>query len=307
MKGGRILFDVQEFLNGLIENLVKIIVKALKKSVLSNIDAIQLSFFSNLDTIQDTVAQTPESFNGTINSLVHTISDTVVLPVGIMILTFVSCYELLQMLIQKNNYHEIEMYDIWKVMFKMGAGVYILNHSYDITMSFFDVASVMTTSVAGLVSRMSSASSTSFDALNASVNAMDDSGTTVITLIALIIITFILRFAMIIIAMYCLVIVYARFIEVYITCSIAPFPIATMINRDWGHMGKSYIMNLCALAFQTFFMMVVCGMYVGLMSGFTMADSLDIYYQLLGILGSTVLLVLSLGKTKEISRQIFAH
>lgn len=301
------MFDIGEYVNGLIENLVKLLVKALKSPVLANIDAIQASFYNNLDSIQDTVAKTPQTFNATINTLIHTISDTVVLPVGIMILTFVSCYEILQMLMAKNNYHEIEMYDIWKVLFKMGAGVYILNHSYEITMSFFDVASSMTTSVAGLVTRMSDASSTSFATLKASVNAMDDSGTTIVTLISLIIITFILRWAMFIIAMYCLIIIYARFIEVYITCSIAPFPVATIINRDWGHMGKSYLLNLCALAFQTFFMMVVCGMYVGLMSGFAMADSYDIYCQLLGILGSTVLLVLSLGKTKEISRQIFAH
>lgn len=297
--------DIGEWFNGLLENMVKIIVKALKSPVKSNIDAIQASFTNELFYIQDTVGKTPESFNGTINALIHTISDTVVLPVGIMILTFVCCYEILQMLMAKNNYHEIEMYDIWKVLFKMGAGVFILNNSYEITMSFFDVAAYMTNQVAGLVTQMNMASGTSFFALKQSIDAMGDNGETIVVLFALLIITFILRFAMVLIAMYCLIIIYARFIEIYIVCSIAPMPIATMINRDLGHMGKHYLMNLAALAFQTFFMMVVCGMYVGLMSGFTLSGPQDIYAQLLGILGSTVLLVMSLGKTREISKQIF--
>lgn len=298
--------DIGEWFNGLLENLVKIIVRALKAPVKNNIDAIQVSFVQNLGSIQDTVGKTPQTFNSTINTLIHTISDTVVLPVGVMILTFVCCYEILQMLMAKNNYHDIDMYDIWKVLFKMGTGVFILNNSYEITMSFFDVAAHMTRQVAGMVTRMSNTSYTSFAALKASIDAMGDTGETIVVLFALIFITFILRFAMILISMYCLIIVYARFIEVYVVCSIAPMPIATMINKDLGHMGKHYLMQIAALAFQTFFMMVVCGMYVGLMSGFTMVnDSGDIYTKLLGILGSTVLLVMSLGKTREISKQIF--
>lgn len=299
---------IEDWVSGAIENLLKSIINALKNWILDNLASIMQGFDNNLATISETITQTPESFNPTINSLIHVISDTAVLPIGCMIITFVSCYEIIQMLMSKNNGHEIEMYDIWKVMFKMGVGVYILNNCYEITMSFFDVSASLTTTVSGLVADIAGATSANWSMVASHISSLPETGTTLITLVAVLIITFILKFAMFFISMYCLILVYSRFIETYIVCSVAPIPFATMINRDWGVMGKNYVMNLMALAFQTFFMMVICGMYIGLMQGFTMVTgTFDIYYALLGILGSTFLLALSLKKTREISIRIFAH
>ena len=304
-----LFLDIGATFNAFIESAVRSFVQMLKNFILNNVDSIALSFYSNLGDITANLTKTPEGFNSGVLGLIHTISDTAILPIGVMILTFVSCYEIIQMLIQKNNGHDVGPQDIFMVLFKMTVGVILLNNCFEITMSFFDVASSVTTTVGGIVGDLSGVSNPSWNTFKMSVAGLSETGDSIILLIALVLITFLLRFAMFFISMYCLIIVYSRFIEIYIYCSASPLTFSTLINKEWGQIGISYIKNIMALAFQAFFMMVIVGMYTGLITGFTMTvDGNDLYYMLLGILGSTIILVMSLAKTKDISKSIFnAH
>ncbi len=304
-----LFMDVGETFAAFLESAVRAISVLLKESVMDNVDAVADSFYDNLGGITANLTKTPAGFNSGVLGLIHTISDSAVLPIGVMILTFVSCYEIIQMLIQKNNGHEVGPQDIFMVLFKMAVGVLLLSKCFEITMSFFDVAAFITSKVSTMVGDLSGVTNPSWSLFKGSVALMEETASNIIVLLALLLITFLLRFAMFFMSMYCLIIVYSRFIEIYIYCSAAPLTFSTLINKEWGQIGMSYIRNIMALAFQAFFMMVIVGMYTGLITGFTMVvDGNDLYYMLLGILGSTIILVMSLAKTKDISKSIFnAH
>ena len=85
------------------------------------------------------VGQTPQGWDGNIFALIRNLSDSVIMPIAGMIITFVLCYELIAMLTEKNNMYEIDTWMFFKYFFKMWVAVYLVNHTFDITMAVFDV------------------------------------------------------------------------------------------------------------------------------------------------------------------------
>lgn len=274
----------------------------LKEIINSNLENMFTDVNNNVSTIATQVGTTPQGWNSSIFNMIRNLSDTVVLPIAGLILTFVLCYELITMVTEKNNMHDVDTFMFFKYIFKCGIAVYLVSHTFDITMAIFDVAQTIITSASGAISH-----DTHIDISSALTNlgaTMDGMG--IGDLMLLVLETALVSMAMNIVGIIITVILYGRMIEIYITTSVAPIPFATMTNREWGSIGNNYLKSLFALGFQGFFMMVCVGIYAVLIRSFTISD--DLHTTLFTIAAYTVILCFSLFKTSALSKSIFqAH
>ena len=274
----------------------------LKEIINSNLENMFTDVNNNVSTIAAQVGTTPQGWNSSIFNMIRNLSDTVVLPIAGLILTFVLCYELTTTVTEKNNMHDVDTFMFFKYIFKCGIAVYLVSHTFDITMAIFDVAQTIINSASGAISH-----DTHIDISSALTNlgaTMDGMG--IGDLMLLVLETALVSMAMNIVGIIITVILYGRMIEIYITTSVAPIPFATMTNREWGSIGNNYLKSLFALGFQGFFMMVCVGIYAVLIRSFTISD--DLHTTLFTIAAYTVILCFSLFKTSTLSKSIFqAH
>lgn len=274
----------------------------LKEIINSNLENMFTDVNNNVSTIAAQVGTTPQGWNSSIFNMIRNLSDTVVLPIAGLILTFVLCYELITMVTEKNNMHDVDTFMFFKYIFKCGIAVYLVSHTFDITMAIFDVAQTIINSASGAISH-----DTHIDISSALTNlgaTMDGMG--IGDLMLLVLETALVSMAMNIVGIIITVNLYGRMIEIYITTSVAPIPFATMTNREWGSIGNNYLKSLFALGFQGFFMMVCVGIYAVLIRSFTISD--DLHNTLFTIAAYTVILCFSLFKTSTLSKSIFqAH
>ncbi len=258
-------------MNTIIERITEAIKDILIGLIKSSLDNMFTSVNEQVGTIAGQVGQTPQGWNAGIFNLIQNISQTVIVPIAGLIITFVLCYELITMVTQKNNFHEFETYNIFLWIFKAYVAIYLVTNTFNITMAVFDVGQHVVNNAAGVIS-----GNTAVDATEA---------------ISRIIIT---------------VILYGRMIEIYLYTSIAPIPFATMTNKEWGNIGNNYLKGLFALAFQGFFMMVCVGIYAVLVNAMTISS--DLHAAMFSVAAYTVILAFSLFKTGSLSKSIFnAH
>jgi hypothetical protein len=253
-------------------------------------------------TIAAEVGATPQSWNGNIFSMIQTLSETVIIPIAGIIITYVLCVELIGMVTEKNSMHDVDTFMFFKWFFKAWVAVFIVTHTFDITMAVFDMGQHIVARSAGVIS-----GSTSID-VDATIAAMRSGfdAMEIPELLLLTVETMLIGFCMKIMAILITVIVYGRIIEIYLYCSVAPVPFATMTNRDWGQMGNNYLRGLFALAFQGFFIMVCVGIYAVLVNDMIISD--NIHSAIFSIAAYTVILCFSLFKTGSLSKAIFnAH
>ena len=114
----------------------------------------------------------------------------------------------------------------------------------------------------------------------------------------------ILSLAMKAISLCVFIIIYGRMIEIYLTISVAPIPLSTMANKEWGNIGNSYLKSLFALAFQGFLIMVCVAIYAVLLQGIT--ASTNIHTAIWGCAGYTLLLCFTLFKSSSLAKGVFA-
>jgi len=271
------------------------------------IDAIMANFANLYDTINAevgniavNVGQTPAGWNPGVYSMVRTLSETAVIPIAGMILTFVLCYELIQLIIEKNNMHEFDVFNIYKWIFKTFCAVYILTHTFDIVMGVFALAQNVVNSSAGVITgTLDVGADAALANLEAMLQAMG-----VWELIGLWLQSFIVGLCLTILTIVIFVIIFGRMIEIYLTVSVAPIPFATMANREWGQIGNNYLKALFALAFQGFLIMVCVAIYAVLVQNIPMAG--NVHAAIWGTVGYTVLLCFALFKTGSLAKSVFS-
>ena len=272
----------------------------LVNGIISNFTGMFNEVNEKVGEIAGQVGQTPEGWNAGIFTLVRTLSETVVVPIAGVILTFILCYELIHMVIEKNNMAEFDIFNIYKWMFKTFCAVYILTHTFDIIMSVFGIAQTAVNNSAGIIggSLDMDLALTDLETQLAAMNTGE--------LVGLYLESAILSLAMKAISLCVFIIIYGRMIEIYLTISVAPIPLSTMVNREWGAIGNGYLKSLFALAFQGFFIMVCVAIYAVLLQGITAAA--NIHIAVWTCAGYTALLVLIMLKSGSLSKGIFgAH
>ena len=248
------------------------------------------------------VGQTPQGWNGNIFSLIRNLSDSVIMPIAGMIITFVLCYELITMLTEKNNMHEIDTWMFFKYFFKMWVAVYLVSNTFNITMAVFDVGKHVVSAAGASINGQTAISVDSMiTQMDAAMANMEIGELAVLALE-----TMLVSLGMKIMSVIITVILFVRMIEIYLYTSVAPIPFATMANREWGQVGNNYFRGLFALGFQGFFMMICVGIYGVLVSSIQISS--DMHSALFGVAAYTVVLCFGLTKTGNLSKAIFgAH
>lgn len=287
-------------MNSLLDKIFERIKEALIGGITGNYQGMFNEVNTRVGEIASQVGQTPEGWNSGIFSMIKSLSDTVILPVAGMILTFVLCYELIQLIIEKNNMHDFDTWIFFKWIFKTFVATYILTHTFDIVMGVFDLAQRAINGSAGIISGNLNIN-LAMDSLQTQLEAMEW-----YTLMGLYMESAILSLCMKALSICIFLIIYGRMLEIYLTTSVAAIPFATMINREWGSMGQNYLKSLFAVAFQGFLIMVCIAIYAVLLNSTVFAG--NIHTAIWGVVGYTVLLCFSLFKTGSLSKSIFgAH
>ncbi|MBR0577510.1 hypothetical protein KCG48_14490, partial [Proteiniclasticum sp. BAD-10] len=219
-----------------------------------------------------------------------------------VILAFVMTYELIQMVIDRNNLHDIDTWIFFKWIFKTFVAVLLVTHTFDIVMGIFDMAQSVVNSASGVISADASVDlATTVADLQTRLTAMELG-----PLFGLWFQSLFIGFTMQALSICIFLVIYGRMIEIYLVTSVGPIPMATMVNREWGGMGQNYLRSLLALAFQAFLIMVCVGIYTVLVQN--IATETDIIKAVWTTLGYTVLLCFTLFKTGSLAKSIFnAH
>ncbi len=232
--------------------------------------------------------------------MIQTLSETVVLPIAGMILTFVLTYELITMIIEKNNMADFDTFNIYKWIFKTFVAVYILSNTFTIVMGVFELAQSVVNQSAGIIS-----GNYNLTAIIANLQTQLES-MGLFELLGLFMEMSIVSICMNAVSICIFIVVFGRMIEIYLTVSIAPIPFSTMANREWGTMGTNYLKALFAIGFQGFLIMICVGIYAVLVQSITAAA--NIHAAIWGLAAYTVLLCFTLFKTGGLAKSLFgAH
>lgn len=270
--------------------------------VMSNLSGLFDSVNEQVAEIAGTVGTTPQGWNVSVFGMVQSLSETVIVPIAGIILAIVMTMELIQMIVDRNNMNDMDTFMIYKWVFKTFCAVMIVTNTWDIVMGIFDLAQHVVGNAAGvIISDTSIDLSTIITDMEARLMEMEIGPLFSLWIQSALIGT--ISWALTI----CIfVIVYGRMIEVYLVASIAPLPMATMANKEWGSMGQNYLRSLFALGFQAFLIIVCVAVYAVLVQ--TIAVDADVIKAIWTCIGYTVLLCFTLFKTSSVSKSIFgAH
>ena len=273
----------------------------LVSGIMDNLSNTFESVNNQVGQIATEVGQTPANFSPAVYNMIRTLSENVIMPIAGLILTFIACYELIQLVISHNNLANFETWIFWKWIFKTFVAVTLITNTMNITMAVFDVAQHVVTQAGGIIAGSTAIDDSTLATVQSTLEAMD-----IGTLLSIYLQTIIVRFLIYILSALIFVIVYARMIEIYLMVSLAPIPFSTFGNKEQSMIGQNYLRSLFALGFQGFLIMVCVGIYAVLIQ--SVAFSTDIIGSLWGVLGYTILLAFTLFKTGAVAKSILhAH
>ncbi len=282
------------------------ITQAINDFLISLIEGSLSTMFNDVNqkvgTIATEVGKTPQQWNSSVFSIIENLSNSVIVPIAGLIITFVLCYELISMIIDKNNMHDVDTFMFFKYFFKACVAVLIVSNTFNLIMAVFDVGQHIVSNSAGVIAGNTNINiSSTLTNLRPTLEAMGTG-----ELFLLMLETALVSLCMKILSVCITVVIFGRMIEIYLYSSVGAIPFATMANREWGQVGSNYLRGLVALAFQGFFIMVCVGIYAALVNSFTATS--DIHSTIFSIAAYTVVLCFTLFKTGSISKSIFnAH
>ena len=271
-------------------------------SIMSNLTGLFDNVNRQVAGIADNVGATPQAWNGGVFGMIRNLSDNVILPIAGVILALVATLELIQMIVDRNNMHDMDTFMLAKWVFKTACAVVIVTNTWNIVMAVFDVAQSVVSRASGLVIADTDIRIDSvIVGLEAKLAEMELGA-----LFGLWVQSMFVGFTMWALAICIFIITYGRMIEIYLVTSVAPIPMATMANREWGQMEQNYLRSLFALGFQAFLIIICVAIYAILVRGIAVES--DVSTAIWTCMGYTVLLCFTLFKTSSLARSIFhAH
>lgn len=285
-------------MQSIIEQITEWLKTMLVGGIMNQLTSMFDSVNQQVGQMAGNVGMTPAEFSPGIFSLIQNISETAIMPIAGMILTFIACYELIQLVIEHNNLANLDTWIFFKWIFKTYVAVVLISNTFNITMAIFDVAQHVIRASGGLIVTDTAIDTTAMSVMEEQLLSMD-----IGVLLGIFLQTMIVQIGTQILSIVIFVIVYGRMIEIYLSTSLAPIPLATLANKEQGAMGQNYLRSLAALGFQGFLIMICIGIYAVLIQSVSISG--DIMTSLWGILGYTVLLAFTLFKTGNLSKSIF--
>lgn len=286
-------------MQSILEQITEWLKGMLVSGIMGNLSGMFDSVNRQVGEIAGDVGTTPASFSPEVFSLIRNISESVIVPIAGLILTFIACYELIQMIIEHNNLANFETWIFFKWIFKTYVAVMLITNCFNITMAVFDVAQHVISQSGGIIQSSTAIDDAALASMQATLEGMELG-----PLLGIYLQTFIVQATMMALSAVIFVIVYGRMIEIYMVTSLAPIPFATFGNREQSHTGQNYLRSLFALGFQGFLIMICVGIYAVLIQSIAFSD--DIVMSIWGVLGYTVLLCFTLFKTGSLAKSVFA-
>lgn len=270
--------------------------------IINNLSGLFDSVNEKVGEISTQVGMTPQGWNSGIFNMIKNLSDSVVLPIAGLILAFVMTLELIQLITDKNNMHDVDTWMFFKWIFKTACAVLIVTNTWNIVMGIFEAAQSVVNRAAGIIVADTSLNIDSIvTGLEARLMEME-----IGPLFGLWFQSLFVGLTMWGLTICIFIIVYGRMIEIYLVTSVAPIPMATMVNREWGQMGQNYLRSLFALGFQAFLIIICVAIYAVLVRSIGTME--DISKAIWTCMGYTVLLCFTLFKTGSLAKSVFnAH
>lgn len=288
-------------MDSILEQITDWLKEMLVSGIMQNLSGMFDSVNQWVGDIATQVGTTPAAFSPGIFSMIQNVSESVIVPIAGMILTFIACYELIQMIIDHNNLANFETWIFFKWVFKTFMAVTIITNCFNITMAVFDVAQQVISGAGGIISGSTAIDDAALQGMRQTIEAMDLG-----PLLGLYLQSFVVQTTMWVLGILIFVIVYGRMIEIYLMVSLAPVPFSTFGNREQSQVGQNYLRSLFAIGFQGFLILVCVGIYAVLIQ--SVAFSQDVIASLWGVVGYTVLLCFTLFKTGGLAKSVLnAH
>ena len=285
-------------MNSLFDKITDWLKEMLVGGIMDNLSGLFDSVNDQVGEIAGNVGASPASFSPEVFSLIRNISESVIIPIAGLILTFIACYELIQLIIEHNNLANFETWIFFKWIFKTFVAVMIITNTFNITMAVFDVSQHVVTSAAGIISGSTAVDASALENLEETLMDMDLG-----PLLGLWLQSIIVQITMSALSILIFVIVYGRMIEIYLMVSLAPIPFSTFGSREQSQIGQSYLRSLLALGFQGFLILICVGIYAVMVQGIAFTD--DVIGSIWGVMGYTVLLCFTLFKTGTLAKGVF--
>ena len=283
-----VLEQIGEWLKGL-----------LISAIMDQLSGLFDSVNTQVGDIATQVGQTPANFSPGVFSMIRNVSESVIIPIAGMILTFIACYELIQMIIDHNNLANFETWIFFKWVFKTFVAVTLITNTFPIVMAVFDVSQHVINSAGGIIAGSTAVDASGLENMKGTLEAMELG-----PLFGLFFQSMIVQVTIKVLGVVIFVIVYGRMIEIYLMTSLAPIPFSTFGNREQSMVGQNYLRSLLALGFQGFLIMICVGIYAVLIQSISFSD--DIIASIWGVLGYTVLLCFTLFKTGTLAKSVFS-
>ena len=288
---------MQSIIDSIVEWLKELLVTGIMGNLTNTFDSVN----AQVGQIATEVGMTPSAFSPAIFNMIKNLSENVIMPIAGLILTFIACYELIQLVISHNNLANFETWIFFKWVFKTFVAVTLITNTMNITMAVFDVAHHVVSQAGGIITGSTAIDASTLASMQSNLEAME-----VGKLLGIFLMSFIVQFLVYILSALIFVIVYARMIEIYLMVSLAPLPFATFGNKEQSQMGQNYLRSLFALGFQGFLIMICVGIYAVLIQG--VSFSADITGSMWAVMGYTVLLCFTLFKTGSVAKSVLhAH
>ena len=272
----------------------------LVSGIMSNLSGMFDSVNEQVADISVQIGQTPQGWNASIFNMIKTLSESVIIPIAGAILAFVMTLELIQLITEKNNLHDVDTWMFFKWVFKSAAAILIVTNTWNIVMGVFDAAQSVVAQASGIISADTAIDiSTIMSDMERRLMEMDLG-----PLFGLWFQSLFIGITMWVLTICIFIVIYGRMIEIYLVTSIAPIPMATMMGKEWGGMGQSYLRSLFALGFQAFLIIICVAIYAVLVQG--IATETDIIAAIWTCVGYTVLLCFTLFKTGSLAKSVFS-
>lgn len=264
------------------------------------------------------LTQTPSDYGtsgAAIFNVVEAVSKNVILPIATIILTYIVIYELITMVMEKNNFHDFDTSVFFRWIVKTTVGIYFLTNSSTIINAFFDLGSKMASDLTATVDAGLETGGTFDSIVNVFVDSVKTFG--IGTFISMLIPCLLIMLVSLVIYVAIYVIVISRMIEIYLHISVAPIPMATITNREFGESGKNFLKIIFAFVLQAFFMLLCISIFKVLV--YNVAATIgqgcetetfvwDITKQLFETIAFGICLVLCMFKSNSLAKSIIgAH
>ena len=268
--------------------------------IMNNLSGLFDSVNDQVGDIATQVGTSPANFSPGVFSLIRNVSESVIVPIAGIILTFIVCYELIQLIIDHNNLANFETWIFFKWVFKTFVAVTLITNTFNIVMAVFDVSQHVISGSAGIIGGSTAVTDSMLATLETNLAEMELG-----PLLGLFAQSMIIGLTMKIIGIIIFVIVYGRMVEIYLMTSLAPIPFATFANREQSQIGQNYLRSLFALGFQGFLIMICVAIYAVLVQSVAVSDPINAIW---GLIGYTVLLCFTLFKTGSLAKSVLhAH